>query len=82
MDTKVDDDVFNTPMEATCSSNNSIIINQSLNSSSTSCITWYHNNTKIKKSYKAFMEIKLMDKKEKSISDELVVKLNAFKLNE
>lgn len=83
MDTKLDDDVFNIPMEATCSTNNSIIVTQSLSSSSTSCITWYHDNSKIKKTYKTLMKIKLMmDEKEKSVSDELVVKLNAFKLSE
>jgi hypothetical protein len=82
MDTKVDDDVF-IPVEATCSATNSIIVTQSLVSSSTSCISWYHDNTKIKKSYRAQMEINLlMDEKEKSVSDELVAKLNAFKFEE
>lgn len=82
MDTKVEDDVF-IPMEAACPKSNSIIVTQSLISSSTSCIAWHHDNTKIKKCYKAFVEIKLMmDEKEKSVSDELVVKLNACKLSE
>lgn len=75
MDTKVDDDVFFSK-KGTCLKINSIIVTQSLNSLS-SCITWYHENPK---TYKAFMEVKL--KRNESVSDELVVKLEACHLNE
>lgn len=81
-----DDDVFaahsSSMRMATC---NPIIVTQLLGSLSTSCISWYHHGNKIK-SFTTSMEKELKHvgnvEKQKSVSDELVEKLNGCKLNE
>lgn len=84
------DDVFaiQTSLKvATCNIKNPIIVTRLLGSLSTSCITWYHhgNGNKVK-SFTTNIENKLKHVgnvlKEKSVSDELVEKLNDCKLNE
>ena len=81
---KLDDEVFPSPKaKETCHEINSIVVTQSLNSLSTSCITWYHHKREEKKIYKTLIEINLMmDEKEKSVSDDLVSKLNSIHFNE
>lgn len=84
-----DDDVFaahsSSMRMATCNKNNPIIVTQLLGSLSTSCISWDHHGNK-NKSFTTSMEKELKHvgnvEKEKSVSDELVEKLNGCKLNE
>jgi hypothetical protein len=77
-----DDDVFlATP---TCTKNNPIIVTQSLDSMSTSSVSWYHSGEKKVARLTTKIEIAALtfDEREKSVSDELVEKLNVMHLYE